>query len=251
MTIRPYGPADRAAVRRIAIATADRGEPLGDLLPDAELAADLLTAYHTDFEPECLWMAEADGEPVGYLTGCLRPGYRRTCLLLRVVPAAIWRALWRGVFGTSRWWRFLALQLRLPWPRAGRQTAASACHLHLNLLSAYRGRGAGAALLACFEQQARARGATVLRLSTRADNAGAHRFFEQHGFVALDEYPILCSSRAAAGYISCRIYEKVLRHPDAGPVGGGHVAPGGGSGPGGRSGAAAGRPPAGAGPASG
>jgi hypothetical protein len=69
--IRPYGPADRPAVRRICEDTADRGAPLAWLRQDREFVVDLVTRYYTDYEPESTWVAESDGRVIGYLTAAL------------------------------------------------------------------------------------------------------------------------------------------------------------------------------------
>jgi ribosomal protein S18 acetylase RimI-like enzyme len=53
------------------------------------------------------------------------------------------------------------------------------------------GRGIGSQLLAAAEGAARDRGAALLRLEVRADNADALRFYESHGYVLFgrrDEY---------------------------------------------------------------
>ena len=71
LLIRVYRPDDRDAVRTVACDTADRGEPVEGFFRDREVFADLLTRYYTDWEPQSLWVAEAEGRVIGYLTGCL------------------------------------------------------------------------------------------------------------------------------------------------------------------------------------
>jgi GNAT superfamily N-acetyltransferase len=48
--------------------------------------------------------------------------------------------------------------------------------------TAARGQGVGAAMLAVAEERARARGATLITLSSDARRVNAHRFYEQHGY---------------------------------------------------------------------
>lgn len=54
--------------------------------------------------------------------------------------------------------------------------------LALGILSAYRGRGIGRALLNAVENWARADGAAGIRLVSGFDRTGAHRFYEACGY---------------------------------------------------------------------
>src|SRR5262245_4028051 len=47
------------------------GEPIAWLWRDRESFADLITRYYTDREPESIFVAERDGDVLGYLTGCV------------------------------------------------------------------------------------------------------------------------------------------------------------------------------------
>ena len=60
LIIRQFLPKDREALRTICCDTADMGEPIEHFFPERESAADLLTAYYTDFEPESTFVAELD-----------------------------------------------------------------------------------------------------------------------------------------------------------------------------------------------
>lgn len=149
--IRPYRPADRRAVRRICCETGAAGDPVDALFSDREVFADYLTRYYTDFEPETTFVAECDGEVVGYLTGCLR--YRRyrwiqaLLMALAVAPKVLVR-LARGRYD-ARDRSFLRWCVR----RGARETPrapARACHFHFNLLPAHRRHGAGRRLFLAF-----------------------------------------------------------------------------------------------------
>src|SRR6185295_10181363 len=104
-TIRSFRAADRPAVRALACDTAERGEPVERFYPDRDVFADLLTRYYTDWEPASLWVAEQDGEVVGYLTGCLDTRRYRRVMAWRVVPAAILRGVFRGLLFRPETWR--------------------------------------------------------------------------------------------------------------------------------------------------
>ena len=71
--IRPYRPADRAAVRRLCCETGYLGKAIDPVFEDRELFADYLTKFYTDREPESTFVLEHDGELKGYLMGSRRP----------------------------------------------------------------------------------------------------------------------------------------------------------------------------------
>jgi GNAT superfamily N-acetyltransferase len=170
--IRPYRAADREAVRQLCADTAERGAPT--TFPDRELVADLVTNYYLDQEPEHCWVAEDEDQVVGYLTGCLDSRRWRRALW-RIVPAALWRALWRGTFC-----RQFHLQ---PRSVAGTEVYREfPAHLHLNVATGYRGQGLGRQLLARFERQVRDAGIIGIHANVRADNEAGRNSFARLGF---------------------------------------------------------------------
>ena len=70
--IRPYEARDRSAVRQICCDTADRGNPVESILPERDMVADLMSRYYTDYEPQATWVAECDGQVIGYLNGTVQ-----------------------------------------------------------------------------------------------------------------------------------------------------------------------------------
>lgn len=206
LTIRPYRGSDREAVRRICCETADKGEPVEQFFRDREVFADLVTRYYTDQEPGSAWVAESGGRVAGYLTGCLDTRRYWRAVRLRIVPAALARALARGTFlhrETGRLFvkgvrAFLRGDLRRPV-----DLARYPAHLHINILRELRGRHAGRLLMERFIGQCRAAGVRGVHLVTRADNADAHRFFERMGFTKI-------SGGEEAGEEGSRIYGKDL-----------------------------------------
>jgi GNAT superfamily N-acetyltransferase len=196
MTIRPYQPPDREAVRRICRITAYGGE--ARRLPDPELFADLMTRYFTDLtdlEPGALWVAVRDGRVEGYLAGSLDPGRWRRGMALRVVPLAVARSLARG-----RWLRppFLRLVALLPRFLAagglgrGPDLSAYPVHLHVNLLPSAQGRAVGTRLLERCLAEASRRGLAGAHATVLESNVAGRRFFEQRGFRALARRPAFC-----------------------------------------------------------
>ena len=185
ITVRPYRPADRAAVRRICADTAAWGRPFEELFPDRELAADAFVAGFTDSEPESCFVAEEEGQVVGYAAGALDARRGR-----RVLPRLAFRALVRGHWLRPTFWKLLLAAARVSGARSRALAAALAGHpatVHLNLDAGARGRGAGSALLAAFLDHARARGSRGVHVSAASDDG--RRFFARHGFVRLASHP--------------------------------------------------------------
>jgi ribosomal protein S18 acetylase RimI-like enzyme len=183
MSVRPYRPQDRDAVRRICFETGFMGEPCDWYWRDFESFADMWTAYYTDREPETLFVAVDDNDRVlGYVAGCVdtanapsmrealgRHLYRRF-LLYRPGTAGF---LWRGMLDSLRDRNGNDGELRDPrWPS----------HLHIDLLPEGRGQGVGAALMDEVIERFQARGSPGCHLSTLDENVGAIAFFESQGF---------------------------------------------------------------------
>lgn len=194
MLIRLYETSDRAAVRRICCDTADRGEPLENFFPDRELIADLVTRYYTDFEPESSWVADADGQVVGYVNGCLDSRRHRQVMVWRIGPAAVLRAITRGTLWRHETWRLLQGMLRSWWTggsRRGTWLDSFPAHVHVNIDRAFRGQRAGERLFGEFLTHAKAAGVAGIHASVRGDNQGGCRFFERMGFEAMSRCPMV------------------------------------------------------------
>lgn len=182
--IRRYDPRDRAAVRAIACDTADVE------FPDREILADLLTRYYTDIAPEATWVAEADGTLAGYLSGCLDTRRYLRVMGMRIVPAALLRAIGRGSF--RRLWALMPP--KADFHRARILTDYPA-HLHINLRADCRGQGGGGQLMQQFLQQAKQAGVVGIHAGVSEQNMAARRFFERFGFV-----PLGCEPRPGGSF---------------------------------------------------
>ena len=178
--IRRYELRDRAAVREICCDTADHGEPVDRFFPDRQVFADVLTRYYTDFAPATVWVAELGGHVVGYLTGCLDTQRFLRTMAVRIVPAAVLKALVHG----SLWHRFVRQNLRIPDSQRWQLLAEYPAHFHLNLRAGYRGQGTGRQLLEKFLDQARQAGVAGVHAGVSEENADGRRFFERAGFIA-------------------------------------------------------------------
>jgi len=191
--IRKYQPQDREAVREISWNTADRGRTVDLYFHDHEAVADVLTRYYTDYEPNALWVAEAEGVVVGYLTGCLDTRRCNRTTLWRVGPRAVAGAVGRGALWRGETWRLLAALVRTlllgGTPKVDLDTYPA--HLHINLRQGFRGRGLGRQLIERFRRQVQEQGLRGIHLVAWGENQDGRRFFETMGFRLLREQPLV------------------------------------------------------------
>jgi GNAT superfamily N-acetyltransferase len=185
VTIRAYEPRDREAVRQICCDTADAGEPAESFFPDREVFADLLTLYYTDYEPSSTWVAEQDGQVVGYLTGCLDTRRFLRAMAWRLVPRTLVKALVRGTLWHRQVLKLLDANLA-GWLRGGFRRQVSLgnypAHLHINLRKDNRGQQIGRQLVERFLEQARQAGSNGVHAGVSSENERGCRFLESVGF---------------------------------------------------------------------
>ena len=169
-------------MREIAYATGYMGESPAWYWRDAVSFADIWSGYYTDQEPESAFVAVEGGEVAGYLLGCVDTArapsprdvivrqLRKRHLLVRPGTAGFF---WRSLWDTLRDGQVPSGELSDPrWP----------AHLHINLLSAARGRGAGRGLVEAWLARLRGLGSPGCHLGTMAENTNAIGFFERMGF---------------------------------------------------------------------
>ncbi|MFL6197202.1 MAG: GNAT family N-acetyltransferase [Thermoanaerobaculia bacterium] len=181
--IRRYQPRDREAVRAICQETAYGGVEEGVI--DPVLLVDLMTRAYTDFGAGALWVAEREGQVVGYLAGSWDEGEFHRVQARRVVPSAVTAALGRGLLLRRQLWRLVgSFPGFLVASRDGSPADERAYpgHLHLNLVAGARGRSLGARLVETFLSATRERGVPGVRAVVYESNGKARRFFERLGF---------------------------------------------------------------------
>jgi len=155
--IRKYRLEDRQTVRDICCDTGFLGNRIDPIFNDKELFADLFTRYYTDEEPESAFVAEYEGEVIGYLLGCKNgKKFKRfmTYIILANLPKLIWRYFTRyNREGRkyAKWMLFRGLRETPEIPR-------KAAHLHFNLKKKYRGMGIGKKLINIFFEYLRQNG---------------------------------------------------------------------------------------------
>jgi GNAT superfamily N-acetyltransferase len=186
MIVRPFAANDRAAVRRIACATAMMGEPSHLFFDGEEVLADVLTAYFTDQEPGSSFVAESGGVVVGYIIGAKDTRAAEIFFQRKLVWSLWTRIISCGLLLKRKNW-MLCLQLlraaltgRLMIPDLARDYPAT---LHINLLPEARGTGIGGKLMDRYMEYLGANGIPGVRMATMSESAAA--FFETRGFKLL------------------------------------------------------------------
>lgn len=199
MTVRPYGPADRAAIRSLFYETGYMGEPATWYWSHEESFAEIWSTYYTDNEPESLFVAVRGDRVVGFLTGCVdthaapSPASAvtraavRYGLFFRPGAAAF---LWRGLFDTLT---------QLGTPSGELDDPRWRSHLHINLLREARGCGAGRALMEAWFDRLAEVGSPGCHLGTLHENERAIAFFERMGFERYGEPQLAPGMRTPAG----------------------------------------------------
>ncbi len=184
--VRPYEPADRAAVLQIAADTAYFGDPVEAFLEDRRLQQDFFIAYYLEHEPEHAWTAVADGEVVGYLTGSVGGSAAARGKAQTALQAGLRFVGFRYHVGPlSRRYALRAARAALRGEYPHVDLARYPAELHINLSPATRGLGLGKALLyACLDQMS-ALQSPGIHLSTTSRNLAALRLYEKAGFELL------------------------------------------------------------------
>jgi GNAT superfamily N-acetyltransferase len=179
--VRPYRPADRAALADICVRTGDAGKDARALYPDPDLLPSIFALPYVEFEPQLAFVADEGGEAVGYVLGtsdttAFAEWFRREWL-----PTLSERyPLPTGSPATPT--EAMIGLLHRPERMLVPEVAAYPAHLHIDLLSAHQGAGNGRALMTTFlAALARARVATV-HLGMVSANTRARAFYARMGF---------------------------------------------------------------------
>ena len=191
LVIRPFQLADRQSIFRIGADTAFFGAPIEAYMEDRNAFLDAFYAYYTDLEPEHTWVACADGDVVGFLVGCVDTRVHNQRLLRVIIPRLTGNLL-RGKyhFGKRSLHYFggmLGGLLRREFTQVDLDTYPA--HLHINVVSAWRGYKLGQRLMEVYLRQLRKLGITGVYLDTTSLNKVACRLYVKMGFGLLDARP--------------------------------------------------------------
>jgi ribosomal protein S18 acetylase RimI-like enzyme len=183
-TIRPYRPADRAAVYDVCVRTADAGGDARGQWSTDDLMPDLFAGPYVDLEPERAFVLEDGGRVVGYVIGTAdTPAFVRT-----------WRERWVPVLSQrypvppdppcTAEERMLTLGHR-PERMLLPELAPFPAHLHIDLLPSHQRAGHGRALVDTFRAAVAAAGAPALHLGMVSTNRAARAFYDRLGFTEI------------------------------------------------------------------
>jgi len=184
LTVRPYQPKDRADLFRIASDTAFFGEPIEIYLDDRRIFEDSFYAFYTDYEPEHCWVATADDQVVGFLTGCIHTRRQQAITKKKILPKVFLR-FFTGHYKIERkTWKYQRRLLK-EYLQPGKSTMDNdlyPAHLHINVDSNWRGYGIGLRLMQTYFSQLRALNIPGVHLETTDQNITACRLYEKMGF---------------------------------------------------------------------
>jgi ribosomal protein S18 acetylase RimI-like enzyme len=181
-SIRPYRPADRAAVADICVRTALDGGDSRARYPDEELLPSIFAAPYCHLEPELAFVLDdGSGSPVGYVLGTADTEQFvknfRTAWLPRVAgrypePSAEPRTPSEEMI----------VLLHTPERMILPDLAAHPAHLHIDLLPDWQRRGFGRGLMRTFLAALHDRGVPAVHLGMVTANVAARAFYDRLGF---------------------------------------------------------------------
>jgi GNAT superfamily N-acetyltransferase len=213
INIRPYQTGDRDSLRKLCCDVSDRGGPIENFFPDREVAADLLTKYYTDYEPQSTFVAISDGRLVGYINGCLDNRRYGLVIFWLIMPALLVKAFKRGVFFRPEIHQLLGGMLK-NWKRIfawrKRSFHSHQGHLHIGIAQDARGQKVGRDLVKSLFDRARVLGMTELAASVHDGNSAAVRFFEAQGFTVRERYPMVLVRDGKEEHYHSLLYVKTI-----------------------------------------
>jgi GNAT superfamily N-acetyltransferase len=184
--IRNFEEKDRKQVRAIAHDTAFMGRPASVFFEGPELVSDALTLYFTDFEPRSSFVACAQEEVAGYLTGAKNKASSEKVFMRKIAGRLFLRIIAGGALLRMKNLVFIFKCLQemvkgsFLTPDFNRQYPAT---LHINIKEPFRGKGIGSGLLDSYLAYLKKEGVCGVHLATMSDR-GAD-FFCRYGFKML------------------------------------------------------------------
>lgn len=182
VVIRPYEVRDRQTIRHINYETSFLHKP-HLFFDDQEVIADALTKYYTDYEPGSCFVAEANGEVVGYVIGTLNIKRMVREYAFKIFFPVLLKALMRGVFFKAKSYRFfwnclksyIKGEFRVP-DYAGLYPST----FHINVRDGFRGQRVGTRLIFRTVQLIAEKNVGGVQFSTMSDDS--KEFFINMGF---------------------------------------------------------------------
>lgn len=182
-TLRPYAPADFAAISDICLRTGELGHDATGLYSSDELLSDIYARPYVLLEPELAFVLEHEQRVRGYILGVAD-----TARFVRRYREEWLPLLWRKYAHVdpprtrderTRHRAFNPEQMLIP------ELDDYPAHLHIDLLPEYQRQGFGRRLMQRLLNALDERGVPGLHLTLAAANTGARAFYDRVGFQEL------------------------------------------------------------------
>ena len=213
INIRPYKADDLDSLRTLCCDVADRGAPIENFFPDRDVAADLLTKYYTDYEPQSTFVAECDGRIVGYINGCMDNRRYGLVMFWLLMPPLLIKAFKGGIFSRPEIRQLLRGSLK-NWRRIfvwrKKSFHSHQGHLHIGIANGFRGQQIGRNLINTLAEYALQMGIGELTASVHDANKAAGIFFETQGFVVRERYPMVLIRDGKQEHYHSLLYVKTI-----------------------------------------
>lgn len=191
LSIRPFHPDDREGLFKIAADTAFFGKPIEKYMEDRRIFLDAFYAYYTDYEPEHSWVALANDEVVGFITGCIDTEKKDKIVNRKINPKMVFRLLTSyyqlGPKGKQYIRRMLKSKRLHLHPSV--ELDHYPAHLHINVDENWRGYGIGIRLMKVYLDQLSYLRIPGVHLGTSSENIVACKMYEKLGFRLIEEKP--------------------------------------------------------------
>ncbi|MBF0122575.1 MAG: GNAT family N-acetyltransferase [Candidatus Omnitrophica bacterium] len=205
--IREYVSSDRDKIRQISVSTAMLGRPGRLFFEGDEVLADALTLYYTDYEPESCFVAEVDGQVVGYILSTKDTRSMDSVFLSKIFKPLLLKALCQGVFLHGKNWMLFLRVLGVAMiggffmPNFYAEYPAM---IHINVMEEHRDLGLGERLMKRCLQYLGNGDLSGVRLATMSDRAS--EFFQKQGFRLFHTSPRPYFYTVLRKYVTLRIY---------------------------------------------
>lgn len=189
--LRPYRPADRAALYDICMRTANAGGDARGLHSSETLVPDIYVGPYLEYAPELATVVVDDaGTVLGYVIAVADTAdyvrwYRESWLPRFAAEYAPNNDAGQPASGASANERAIIKTGLRPDKMLIAELSAYPAHLHINLMPETQGQGLGRTLITQLRAQLRQRGAVGVHLGYSPLNVGAAVFYERLGFVPL------------------------------------------------------------------
>ncbi|MFC4950441.1 GNAT family N-acetyltransferase [Pseudonocardia sp. GCM10023141] len=186
--IRPYRPADRAAVADICIRTGDGGVDATPVYPDPQILPAIFALPYVELEPDLAFVVDHEGTVAGYVLGAADTATFARRFAAEWLPTVADRyPLPVGPPSTPA--ERMALLLHHPERMVRPELADYPAHLHIDLLPGHQGAGYGRKLITALFAALHAKGVARVHLEMATSNTGARAFYDRVGFHELWRSP--------------------------------------------------------------